>query len=327
MIGDRPLDWVLFHLFILAMLAIDLGWLQRKHQVMTLRQALTWTAVWISCALLFAALQQWSGFTAGDQQQTGSLTTKPAVVFLTAYLVELSLSVDNLFVFILVFRYFAIPPQHQHRALFWGVMGAMVMRLAFILAGVALLNRFHWVAYVFGAILLWTGVKMWRHQQTEIHPEHNPVLRVLRKLMPVSRQAIDGRFVVREDGRWRATPLLVALVMLETTDVVFAVDSVPAVLAVTRQPWIAYTSNVFAILGLRSLYFALAGLLPLFKALHYGLSFILIFIGAKMVVGAFWALPHWMPWASLAVVIGSIAVSVLWSLMERGRQHVKAATR
>lgn len=310
--------WVLFNAFVLAMLAMDLGVFHRKHHAVGIRESLIWTAVWIIVAFAFAGvLWIWGAELdllaedkAGLHDETGT-----AVLFITAYLIEKSLSMDNIFVFLLVFRYFSIPPMYQHKALFWGILGALVMRLAFIIGGIALLKQFHWVAYIFGAILVITGIKLWKQDEAEIHPERNFVLRLFRKIMPVQSDLAGGRFAVRREGRWVATPLLVALVALETTDVLFAVDSVPAVLAVTTDEFIAYSSNVFAILGLRALYFALAGILPLFKDLHYGLSFILVFVGAKMLVAAYTDLPDWMPWASLAVVVGVLAVSMITSVI------------
>jgi len=211
--------------------------------------------------------------------------------FVTGYLIEQSLSVDNLFVFLLIFRYFAVPPKFQHEVLFWGVLGALIMRAIFIAAGVGLLNRFHWIVYLFGAILIYSGIKLWRQHGAEIHPESNPLLRGFRKLFRVTNDYEGGRFFVRRGAMTYATPLALVLIVVETTDLLFAVDSIPAVLAVTREPFIVYTSNVFAIMGLRSLYFALAGMIEAFRFLHYGLSLILIFIGVKMLASHYVEIP------------------------------------
>ena len=217
--------------------------------------------------------------------------TQPALEFLTGYLIEESLSVDNLFVFLLIFSYFRVPAVYQHQVLFWGILGAIVMRLGFIVLGVALMKEFHWVIYVFGGILIFSGIKMWSHEETEIHPEKNVVLILFKRFWPVTPRFENGRFFVRVDGRAVATPLFVVLLMVETTDLLFAVDSIPAVLAITRDPFIVFTSNAFAVMGLRSLYFALAELMRLFHYLHYGLSLILVLVGLKMVLADVIAIP------------------------------------
>jgi tellurite resistance protein TerC len=329
--------WVIFHVFVLVMLALDLGVFHRKQHVVHVKEALGWTAVWIVVALLFCVtLLFWSaelGLLAVDRAGQPMSESRTAIDFLTAYLTEKSLSMDNVFVFLLIFRYFAIPAQHQHKALFWGILGALVMRLTFILAGVALLSHFRWVAYLFGAILLYTGLKLWNHSGTEVHPDRNPVLRLFKKIMPVRGDDTSGKFMVKCNGQRFATPLLVALVAIETTDVLFAVDSVPAVLSITPDVFIAYSSNVFAILGLRALYFALAGIMPLFKDLHYGLSFILIFVGGKMVAHelmedlAIGHWPSWMHWVSLSVVGGTLVLSILTSVIRhRGELNLDGAS-
>ncbi len=255
--------WIGFSIFVLAMLALDLGVFHRKSHTVGMKEALTWSAVWIALALLFnAGIWYWRG---PDQGLT----------FLTGYVVELSLSVDNLFVFLLIFAYFKVPAEYQHKVLFWGILGALVMRAVFIGAGIALIQKFHWIIYVFGAILVVSGLKMAFEKDKEVHPEKNPVLKIFRRFMPVTGEYHGGDFFVKRGQLWAATPLFIVLLMLETTDLVFAVDSVPAVLAITTDPFIVYTSNVFAILGLRSMFFALAGIMKLFHYLHYGLAAVL----------------------------------------------------
>src|SRR5208337_4142 len=296
--------WLLFNLFVFAMLALDLGLFHREKHVVELREAIGWTAVWIALAACFALLIYFFGHTmVGHARPNSQLSLE----FVTGYLIELSLSVDNLFVFLLIFRYFRVPRAFQHQVLFWGVIGALVMRAIFIAAGITLLNRFHWFIYIFGAILIYSGVKLLRQNGEQIHPETNPVLRGFRKLFPVTKDYEDGKFFVRRGVARYATPLAVVLLLVETTDVLFATDSIPAVLAVTREPFIVYTSNVFAILGLRSLYFALAGMIEMFHFLHYGLSLILIFIGVKMLASSYFAIPIGV---ALGVVAGVLAVSV-----------------
>lgn len=292
--------WVLFNLFVLAMLALDLGVFQRKAHEIKFREALAWSGVWIALAACFAvAVFFWRG-------------RQPALEFSTGYLVELSLSVDNLFVFLLLFRYFKVVGEYQHKVLFWGIVGALIFRGIFIVAGVALLARFHWIIYIFGAFLVYTGVKLaLSSDENQVDPERNPVLRWFRKVMPITPDYVDGKFVVRDQGLY-ATPLLLVLIVVETTDLVFAVDSIPAVLAISRDPFIVFTSNVFAILGLRSMYFALAGLMDIFHYLHYGLAVILSFIGVKMLISGFIHVPT--GWA-LAVVVGVLALSVVASVI------------
>jgi tellurite resistance protein TerC len=230
--------------------------------------------------------------------------------FVTGYVVELSLSVDNLFVFLVIFRYFKVPDDHQHKVLFWGIVGALVMRGLFILAGVTLIRRFEWITYFFGALLVYSGIKLLRQGEAEIHPEKNPVLRLFRKVMPVTKDYVGGKFLVRNPGLY-ATPLLVVLVLIETTDVLFAVDSIPAVLAITLDAFIVYTSNVFAILGLRSMYFALAGMMDLFHYLHYGLSVVLMFVGVKMIAAHYFHIPTIWTLAVIVLVLGTSMVASL----------------
>ena len=294
------LEWTVFSVLVLGALLLDLFVFQRKAHEIGLREALTGSAVWVGLALLFN-VGVW--LYAGPQA---------AIEFTTGYLIELSLSVDNLFVFLLIFSYFAVPKQYQHGVLFWGIIGAIVMRLAFILAGVALLERFHWIIYVFGAILVVSGLRLAFGAEREVHPERNPVLSLARRIFPVTSEYEGGRFFVLKEGRRWVTPLFLVLVMVETTDLIFAVDSIPAVLAITRDPFIVFSSNIFAILGLRALYFSLAGVMGLFHYLHFGLALILVFVGLKMIVSKWMHIPT--PLA-LGVVVGVIATCVIASLV------------
>lgn len=294
------LMWGGFIIFILGLLVLDLKVLQKDDHEIKVREALAWTGFWIALALLFnAGVYYFEG-------------TQKALEFLTAYLIEKSLSVDNIFVFLMVFSYFGIPPKYQHRVLFWGIIGALIMRAAFILVGVALIERIHWIIYVFGAFLIFIGIKMALEKEKEIHPEKNPVLKYFRKIMPVTKEFVGHDFFTKKGTRWAATPLFVVLLVIESTDIVFAVDSIPAVLAISHDPFIVYTSNVFAILGLRALYFAIAGVMRLFHYLNYGLAFILIFVGIKMILADFYKLPVS---AALGVIAGVLAISVIASLM------------
>jgi tellurite resistance protein TerC len=291
--------WILFNLFVLVMLVLDLGVFHRRAHTVRFREALSWSLLWIALAAGFAVLVLfWHGRTA-------------ALEFVTGYVIELSLSVDNLFVFLVIFRYFRVDGANQHKVLFWGILGALLMRGLFILLGVRLISRFHWIIYVFGALLVYSGLKLLRADNSEVHPEKNPVLRVFRRWVPVTKDYVDGKFFVRRPGLF-ATPLFVVLLVVETTDILFAVDSVPAVLAITLNAFIVYTSNVFAILGLRSMYFALAGMMDIFHYLHYGLSVVLMFIGAKMLLSHYYSIPTGM---ALAVVGGVLTISVVASLL------------
>ncbi|MDO9171026.1 MAG: TerC family protein, partial [bacterium] len=282
-----PALWAGFIGFVLVLLALDLGIFNRRAHEIHVREALIWSGVWIGISLLFNAWI-WHHFGAVH-----------GLEFLTGYLLEKALSVDNLFVFIVLFSFFAVPAKLQHRVLFWGILGALVMRALFIVTGAALIHRFHWIIYVFGAFLLFTGVKLLLHRGGEIHPERNPVMKVFRRFIPLTSDYRGARFVVKEGGRWLATPLLMVLVVVEATDIVFAVDSIPAIFAITTDPFIVFTSNIFAIMGLRALYFLLADVADRFHLLKYGLAMVLTFIGSKMLI---------MPWyhvpvgASLAVV-------------------------
>jgi tellurite resistance protein TerC len=304
--------WLLFNLFVLAMLALDLGVFHRKKHVVGFREAIGWTLLWIALAGAFAVLIYFFG-----HAMTGHHTrpnSELSLEFITGYLIEESLSVDNLFVFLVIFRYFAVPRRYQHDILFWGVVGALVMRAIFILVGIKLLNAFEWIIYVFGAVLVYSGVKLFRQQDDKVDPGRNIVLRTFRKFFRVTENYEGHKFFVVRSGVRYATPLVVVLLMIETTDLLFATDSIPAVLAITREPFIVFTSNVFAILGLRSLYFALSGMFDAFHLLHYGLSVILIFIGAKMLVSHYVRIPIGV---ALGVVAGVLLLSIILSLVFR----------
>jgi tellurite resistance protein TerC len=280
------------------MLVLDLGVFHRRAHTVKFREALAWSVAWIALAAIFAVVVFfWHGRT-------------PALEFVTGYVIELSLSVDNLFVFLLIFRFFRVPSDHQHKVLFWGILGALIMRAIFIAAGVGLIQRFHWIIYVFGAFLVYSGIKLFFQEEAEIHPEKNPVLRLFRRWVPVTKDYEGNKFFVRRPGLY-ATPLFVVLLVVETTDLLFAVDSIPAILAITRDAFIVYTSNVFAILGLRSMYFALAGMMEMFRYLHYGLSLVLVFVGAKMLLSHYFEIPT--P-VALGVVAGVLAISVIASM-------------
>jgi tellurite resistance protein TerC len=298
------LPWVLFGFLILALLVLDLSVFHRKAHEIRIRQALMLSAAWIALALLFGA--GISVFRGHEQ----------ALSFFTAYVIEKSLSVDNLFVFLLIFSYFAVDSVYQHKVLYYGILGALIMRAVFIGVGIALIHLFHWVIYAFGAFLIFTGFRMGLQKEREVHPEQNPVLRLFRRFVPATTDFVEGSFVVRRKGRILATPLLAVLFVIETTDIVFAVDSIPAVLAVTTDPFIVYTSNIFAILGLRALYFALAGAIRLFHKLHLGLSFILVFIGVKMLLADVFKIPVVV---ALSVVAGILVTSVAASVLLPGK--------
>lgn len=301
--------WVAFIAFILAMLSLDLGVFNRTPHVVRAKEAAIWTAVWVGLALLFAA-------------GLAVLASRPAALtFLTGYLIEESLSVDNIFVIVLIFQYFAVPAQYQHRVLFWGILGALVMRGVFIGLGAALLARFEWIIYLFGALLVVTGIRMAVKQDEEFEGERNPVVKFVRTFLPLTDGYRGKHFFAREAGRRYATPLLLVLVLVEATDLIFAVDSIPAIFGITRDPFLVFTSNIFAVLGLRSLFFLLASVVTKFHLLKYGLAVILTFVGAKMLV------EHWLHipiLVSLAIVVGvllaSIAASLIWPAKPRAPQ-------
>jgi tellurite resistance protein TerC len=298
--SSQILLWAIFIVLILVMLAIDLGVLNRRAHEITLGESLRESLLWISLAVLFnIGIYFWSG-------------SEKALLFFTGYLVEESLSVDNLFVFLMIFTYFSVPARYQHKVLFWGILGAVVMRGLFIAGGVTLLHRFHWLIYIFGAFLIFTGLRLLWDKGRKINPERNPLIRLVRKVLPVTETYQEDKFFIRVQGRLLATPLFIVLLVVETTDIIFAVDSIPAILAITTDPLIVYTSNIFAILGLRALFFALAGFMRLFHYLNYGLSAILIFIGIKMLIANFYQVPTAL---ALGVIAGVLAVSILASLL------------
>lgn len=294
-----------FIVFVIVMLVLDLKVFQRKAHVISIKESLLWTAFWIVLSLLISlGIYFWRG-------------SETALQFFTGYLIEKSLSVDNLFVFLLIFTYFAVPAIHQHKVLFWGILGAIVMRLIFILAGVALISAFHWVLYIFGAFLILTSIRMALQKDRRIDPGRNPVLRLFRRLMPVTDDYEDDKFFIKRAGRTIATPLFVVLLVIETTDVIFATDSVPAVLGITLDPFIVFSSNVCAILGLRALYFALAGIMKMFRYLSYGLVVVLFFIGVKMLVGGIYEIPVSI---ALGVVATVLLASILASIVKSRRE-------
>jgi len=296
--------WIGFNFFVLAMLTLDLG-LHRRSQVMSFKTALAWTGFWIFLAAAFAGLVFF---------QYGKAS---ALQFITGYVVEESLSIDNLFVFLVLFRYFRVAREYQHKVLLWGVLGALVMRLVFILLGVSLLERFEFLIYVFGAILIYSGIGLLRDSEPDVDPDKNLILKMFRKFFPVVPEFEGDKFFVRREGRRMATPLLLALIVVETTDLIFAVDSIPAILAITRDAFIVYTSNVFAILGLRSLYFALEHFFSLFRFLHYGLAIVLMLVGVKMLTSHFYEPSLVLTLGVVVVILGaSVAASMIWPQKE-----------
>jgi tellurite resistance protein TerC len=302
--------WVIFNVFVLGILALDLLVLHRDAHAVSLREALIWSCVWVSLALIFCLGVFF--FRGGEK----------ALEFLTGYVIEWSLSVDNLFVFLVIFSYFAVPPIYQHRVLFWGILGALVLRATFIATGSALLANFHWMIYVFGGFLVFTGIKLLFAGEEKIEPEKNPAVRMVRRFIKITPEYHGQNFFIRKDGQLWATPLFLVLVVVETTDVIFAVDSIPAIFAITLDPFIVYTSNVFAILGLRALFFLLAGVMEMFHYLRVGLSFVLCFVGAKMLIADFYKIPIAV---SLGVVAGILILSILASIVrQRKEQHHQA---
>jgi tellurite resistance protein TerC len=294
-----PLFWLLFNAFVLGMLAFDLWVVHRPARTMKFREAIAWTLGWIALAGCFAVLVY-----LGRGREA-------SVQFVAGYVVELSLSVDNLFVFLMLFRYFRVPDHLQRKVLFWGILGAILMRGTFIMVGIGLIQRFHWIMYVFGIFLIYSGIRLLRAKGTPIEPENNSALRLFRRLMPITKDYEGDKFFVRRPTL-HATPLFAVLLIVETTDLLFAADSIPAVLAISRDAFIVYTSNVFAILGLRSMYFVLSGLMEIFHYLHYGLSAVLIFIGVKMLMADYHPFPTEL---TLAVVAAVLLLSILASLM------------
>lgn len=300
--------WAVFNVFVIAMLVLDLRVFHRHAHEVKVREALLWSIFWIVLSLLFNL---------GIYLLEGSVV---ALEFFTGYIIEKSLSVDNLFVFLMIFSYFKVPAKYQHKVLFWGIIGALVMRGALIFVGVTLINQFHWVLYVFGAFLVFTGVKMaMQDEAVEVHPERNLIVRIFKRILPVTPGYHEGKFFVNVDGKLYGTLLFVVIIVVETTDLVFALDSIPAIFAITRDPFIVYTSNVFAILGLRALYFALAGLLDMFHYLKFGLSIVLAFIGVKMLIEGFYEMPILI---ALSVVAGVLLTSILLSILRPRKEPI-----
>ncbi|HYC58045.1 MAG TPA: TerC family protein [Thermoanaerobaculia bacterium] len=296
-----PQLWIIFSVFVLGMLALDLGVFNRKAHEVRVKEALLWSIVWVTLSLIF---NWWIYHEFGTQK---------ALEFLTGYLIEKALSVDNIFVFVILFASFAVPKMYQHRVLFWGVLGAIIMRAIFIGLGAALVSRFDWIMYLFGAILIYTGIKLMKEGEAEPHPEKNPIYKLGRRLMPAVPEYHGKHFVIMKDGRRYATPLLLVLIAIEATDVVFAVDSIPAIFAISRDPFIVYTSNIFAILGLRAMYFLLAGVIDKFHFLKYGLAVVLLFVGTKMVIAEWYHVPIGISLGVIASVLTlSILASVIW---------------
>lgn len=298
--SDTTLLWGGFNLFVLLMLALDLGVFHRKSHEVSVREALIWTGVWITLAMLF---NLFIFYHFGKEK---------AIEYFTGYVIEKSLSVDNIFVIILIFSYFNVPKAYQHKVLFWGILGALVMRVIFIFAGIELIHKFHWLIYIFGGFLIYTGIRMVTSGETKIDPEKNPIVLLVQRIFPVTGNFRGDKFFVTIEGRLWATPLLVVVMMIEGTDLIFAVDSIPAILAISDDPFIVYTSNVFAILGLRSLYFALAGIEQYFRYLKYGLAAILVFVGSKMCLADVVKIPVEI---SLIVIVSLLAISMLASVM------------
>jgi tellurite resistance protein TerC len=313
-----PALWGGFVALMFALMAVEITMVRRHPHDMSMREASAWTAGWITLALLFGAGIAWY------------FGRRPAVEYVTGYVIEYALSVDNLFVFILIFKTFGVPPIYQRRVLLWGILGAMILRAAFILAGAALLSRFDWLLYVFGAFLIYTGGKILSGKDVETHPEQNPVLKLFGKVFPIVRHFGDGNFIVKHRGRWHATALLPVLLVVEATDVVFAVDSIPAIFAVTRDPFIVFTSNIFAILGLRALYFVLKAIMDAFRFLKVGLGLVLVFVGAKMCAETWVHVPAEISLLVVVMLLGaSVAASLLWPEKpvvngEAGQSDVKA---
>jgi tellurite resistance protein TerC len=302
--------WIVFGVFVSTMLVLDLKVFHRKSHEPTLRESAWFTAMWAGLALVFNLfVWHWAG-------------SRPAINFLTGYLIEWSLSMDNVFVFAVIFKYFKVPLKYQYRVLFWGILGAIFMRLAFVMAGKALIDHFNWVLWIFGLLLVYTGIKMAMQNDAEVHPEKNILMRLARRILPVTKESYGSKFFVREENQFCCTPLFLVLLAIESTDLLFAVDSVPAIFGVTKDPFIVFTSNIFAILGLRALYFLLAGVMDMFHYLNYGLAAVLTFVGVKM-IAEYWLpdfqLFHHHPWVSLAVIIVLLGISIIASLIFQRR--------
>lgn len=302
--------WIGFNILVLAMLALDLGVFHRKDHRISVKEGLVWSAIWIIVALVFnVGVYFWKGPESGLQ-------------FFTGYLIERSLSIDNIFVFLLIFTFFKVPDKYQYKVLFWGILGALIFRGIFIGLGVYLISKFHWVLYIFGAFLVYTGIHMGVAKDKDIEPEKNPVLKFIRKFVPVTKNYVEGHFFTKISGKIFGTPLFIVLVVIESTDVVFAFDSIPAIFAITLDPFIVYTSNVFAILGLRALYFAIAGLMDMFAYLKYGLAAILTFVGIKMLISGYYEISDML---SLGIIAAMLAISIVASIINKDKIAARKA--
>jgi tellurite resistance protein TerC len=307
---SQTIAWIAFNIFVLFMLMLDLGVFHKKDHAISIKESIVWSIIWIIVAMLFNLGVY---FFAGSQK---------AMEFLACYIVERSLSVDNIFVFILIFSYFRIEAKYQYKILFWGILGALIMRAAFILAGVSLIHKFHWLIYLFGAFLVYVGFKLAFESDVEVHPEKNPVLNLFKKFFPLSHEHDGGKFFIQREGRRLATPLLLVLIVVETTDIVFAVDSIPAALAITLNSFTIYSANVFAILGLRAMYFALAGCMDMFKYLNYGLAVVLSFVGAKMLLTDIYPISINISLVIIAVILSiAIVASIISARREKMQKH------
>lgn len=301
--GTSIYFWIGFHLFVFLMLALDLGVFNKKTHKISVREAIVWSCVWISLALLFNLFI----YLDPDFGKTKALE------FLTGYVIEYSLSVDNIFIFILIFSYFGIKDQYQHKILFWGILGALIMRGIFIFAGIALISRFHWIVIIFGGFLVFTGIRMLFQKETEVDPEKNAIVHFFKRFLPVTHTYHEDKLFIRQNRKFYATPLFLVLVIIESSDLIFAVDSIPAILAISQDRFIVYTSNIFAILGLRSLYFAIAGIMGYFRYLKVGLAFVLTFVGSKMLLAFFgFDIPIVL---SLLIIVGILVISILSSVV------------
>jgi tellurite resistance protein TerC len=305
--NESTLLWVGFNVFVLGMLALDLGVFHRKSHTVTVREALTWTGVWVTLSLFFNLFIY---YYFGEEK---------AVEFFTGYLIEKSLSVDNIFVIIMIFSYFQVPQEYQHKVLFWGILGALVMRVIFIFSGIELIHRFHWLVYIFGGFLVFTGIRMITSGDDKIEPEKNPIIKLARRMFSVTPTFEGDQFFTKHEGKTWVTPLFLVVILIEVTDLIFAVDSIPAILSISEDPFIVYTSNVFAILGLRSLYFALSGIEKYFHYLKFGLSAILIFVGVKMCIVDFYKIPVSI---SLIVIVFVLAIAMLASVLFPKKESV-----
>jgi tellurite resistance protein TerC len=305
--ADHILFWIGFNVLVIIMMALDLGVFHKKTHKVPVKEAVVWTIIWVTVAMIFNVLIYFD---------MGKIK---ALEFFTGYVIEYSLSVDNLFVFILIFSYFKVSDKYQHKVLFWGIIGALIMRGIFIFAGVALINRFHWIIYIFGGFLVYTGVKMLVHQDVDIDPAKNPVVRFARKYLPVTDTMHEDKFFIRKDSRRYVTPLFLVLLIIESSDLIFAVDSIPAVLAISYDRFIVYTSNIFAILGLRSLYFAISGIMEFFRFLKVGVAFVLTFVGLKMCISNYFEIPVLY---SLLVIVSILLISIIASVVIKKKKLV-----